>query len=485
MFDGMMVYGDINEFTLLEMQKYINKNTIFVDMKLSIKQHEYDFILPDNYNPAKRITYEELIKDFERENCKVGCEFVCEKHNVIKIYEKIKFMTLHEELTYINEKGEKVSFIEKWIKDANKRKYDMYDTIPKDNLCPDYVYNMWKKLPVEIMPTLDPNEYIEKSLNWFLHHIKVLVDYNEEHYNFVCMWIAQMFQYPENKSIHLVFVGDEGTGKGTFVKFFTTMLGGGNRCFSTSDPQEDIFGKFNDSMKDAFLVVMNEADKSGTYNNNSKFKDLIDMPIITIRPKGHTPFTMKSVHRFMSFSNNADPSIKNKRRDFTMKTSSDKVNDEQYFTEGNKYATDLQCCKYIYDYFMNYSTKPNIMEKDIPVGEYDTMLKQEQKEPLVSMLEDLTYENDCKGKKDYTPDTLYNIYSEFCSRTNVNNKLNKLAFCTRLGFKAYDGIGKTMKKINNKAVRVYMIDFEKLKISLKLTDLDTLEEMTNSGYDTD
>ena len=134
---------------------------------------------------------------------------------------------------------------------------------------------------------------------------------------------------------------------------------------------------------------------------------------------------------------------------------------------------------------MNYSTKPNIMEKDIPVGEYDTMLKQEQKEPLVSMLEDLTYENDCKGEKDYTPDTLYNIYSEFCSRTNVNNKLNKLAFCTRLGFKAYDGIRKTVKKINKKASNVYMIDFEKLKISLKLIDLDTLEEMTNSGYDTD
>ena len=69
-----------------------------------------------------------------------------------------------------------------------------------------------KKLPVEIMPTLDPSDYLDKSLSWFLSHIKVLVDYNEEHYNFVCMWIAQMFQYPENKSIHLVFVGEGRNG---------------------------------------------------------------------------------------------------------------------------------------------------------------------------------------------------------------------------------------------------------------------------------
>ena len=308
---------------------------------------------------------------------------------------------------------------------------------------------------------------------------------SEEHYDFVCMWIAQMFQYPENKSIHLIFVGDEGTGKGTFVKFFITMLGGGHRCFSTSDPQEDVFGKFNDSMKDAFLVIMNEADKSGTYNNNSKFKDLIDSPSITIRPKGHTSFTMKSVHRFMSFSNNADPSIKNKRRDFTMKTSSDKVNDKEYFIEGNKYANDLECCKFIYDYFMKYCTKPNIMEKDIPEGEYDTMLKEEQKEPIICMLEDLTYENECQGVKDYTPDNLYNIYSEFCTRTNVNNKLSKMAFCTRIAFKKYDGISKKVKKVDKKAVNVYTIDFEKLTLSLKLIDLDTLEEAAESGYDTD
>jgi hypothetical protein len=486
MFDGLMVYGDINDYTLKLMQKFINENTIFVDMKLSIKQHEYNFILPDNYNPGKRITYEELIKDFERDNCKVGSEFVCEKHNNIKIYKKMEFMILHEELTYVDDKGDKVSFIEKWVKDADKRKYDIYDTIPKDGLCPDYVYNMWKKLPVEIMPTLDPSDYLDKSLSWFLSHIKVLVDYNEEHYNFVCMWIAQMFQYPENKSIHLVFVGEEGTGKGTFVKFFTTMLGGSNRCFSTSDPQEDVFGKFNDSMKDAFLVIMNEADKAGTYNNNSKFKDLIDMPNITIRPKGHTPFTMKSVHRFMSFSNNADPSIKNKRRDFTMRTSSDKVNNQEYFTEGNKYANDLQCCKYIYDYFKKYEdVKPNIMEKDIPKGDYDTMLKEEQKEPLICMLEDLTYDNDCQGIKDYTPDSLYNIYSEFCTRTNVNNKLSKMAFCTRLAFKRYDGITKTVKKFDKKATNVYTFDFGELTKSLKLIDINTLEDADGSGYDTD
>ena len=485
MFDGLMVYGDINDFTLKQMEKYINENTIFTEMKLSIKAHEYDFKLPDGYIPKERITYEDIKKEFERFNCKVGAEFVYEKHNDFNVFNRANFNVLHEEMTFTNENGEQKSYMDKWFLDKEKRKYDKYDTIPKDSMCPDYVYNMWEKLPVQLMPSLEKTEYYDTALEWFKNHIRVLVDFNEIHYEFVVMWLAQMFQYPENKSIQLVFIGEEGTGKGTFVKFLTTIMGGGHRCFNTEDPQNDIFGQFNDSMKKAFLVVMNEADKSNTYNNNNKFKGLITEPFINIRPKGKTAFSMRSVHRFMGFSNNPDPTTKNKRRDFTMKTSNCKVNNTEYFIEGNKYANNIECCKYIYDWLMIQPTKPNINEKDIPVGIYDEMLKEAQKDPFVEFMEDLVYVySDRTEPKTIIANDLYEKYIDFCKRNYIQYTQNKISFTTKLGYKNFDGMTKKVKKIEGKAFNCYVFDFQQLKKSLNITDVeDCIIQETDSDTD--
>jgi len=481
MFDGLMVYGNINDFTLQQMQKYIHENSIFEKMKLSIKPHEYDFKLPNGFIPKERITYEEVKKEFEKFNCKVAAEFINEKHNDFNVYNRATFNVLNEEMTFTNDKGEELSFMEKWFLDKEKRKYDKYDTIPKNSMCPDYVYNMWEKLPVEIMPSLEETEYYNTALKWFQNHIRVLVDFNEIHYKFVVMWLAQMFQYPENKSIQLIFIGEEGTGKGTFVKFLTTIMGGSHRCFNTEDPQNDIFGQFNDSMKKAFLVVMNEADKSNTYNNNNKFKGLITEPFINIRPKGKTAFSMRSVHRFMGFSNNPDPTTKNKRRDFTMKTSNCKVNNTEYFIEGNKYANNIECCKYIYDWLMKEPTKPNINEKDIPKGIYDEMLKEAQKDPLIDFMEDLVYSyNDEIKPKTIIANNLYEMYIDYCNRNHITYTQNKVSFLTKLSYKNFEGMEKCVKKIEGKAIRCYIFDFQLLKVSLNISDFDD-----DSDYDAD
>ena len=473
MFDGLMVYGDINEFTLSEIENYIHTNSMFKKIKLKIKKHEYNLVMPDDYVVKNLVLdYDSAKKQFELENCKVGAEFVNEKGNNIIIYKITDFTTLHMEKIYekeITDRYGKIIIEEKmfmtdWYLDGNKRRYDKYDCIPKDELCPSNVYNMWVKFPVELIDELTPNNKLDKALNWFLKHIEVLTDYNKEHYNFVLLWLSQMFQYPEHKSIHLIFVGEEGSGKGTLVSFLQKIMGGSGRCFQTSNPQEDVFGKFNDPMKEAFLVILNEADKSGGYNNNSKMKDMITDPTIVIRPKGKTSFTMKSCHRFMSFSNNPDPNIKNKRRDFTMMTSSDKVNDNEYFKEGYSYSDDIVCCKYIYDYLMKYPTLSKINNSDIPFGIYDEMLKNAQKDPITECIEEMcAFNYDTMGIVDYTANQLYEIYLDYAKRNFIEYKLNKIQFTTRLSYKKFNGITKKVKKIENQACNIYMFNFQILK----------------------
>jgi phage/plasmid-associated DNA primase len=473
-FDGLMVYGDINKSTLEDMEKYIQENSDFKMIKLAIKEPSHSFEMPEDFVPKKRDFYNDFKKEFELNNCKVGAEFVCDKHNDFNVYSDHGFKVLHEEMTYINDDGKSTSFITTWFKDAYKRKYDKYDSFPKDNLCPSYVYNMWEKFPVQTMPAVNSAKS-KAGLDWFLNHINIMVDYNDIHANFVKMWIAQMFQYPENKSIHLIFVGLEGSGKGTFVKFFETLMGGSHRCWECTDPQEDIFGKFNDMMKKAFLVILNEADKSGTYNASNKMKALITESTINIRPKGKTSFTMRSCHRFMSFSNNADPNHKLKRRDFTMRMSDYKINDEFYFTEGNYYAKCLEVAKAIYDYFMTYPTKPNIVESDIPKGDYDEMLKETQKEPIIEFIEEILYVN--KGVKHYPSNALYETYLDFCKRNHIPFPLAKLQFTTKLGMRKYNGLSRSKKWVNQKATNVWTFDIDLLRPQF-ITE--TIEEFLGS-----
>ena len=473
-FDGLMVYGDINKSTLESMESYIAEHSHFKMIKLTIKEPNHSFSMPDDFIPKQRDSYNDLKKEFELVNCKVGHQFVCNIHNDFELYNDHNFKVLHDELSYIDEEGKSASFINTWFKDKFKRKYDKFDCYPKDELCPSYVYNMWEKFPVQLMPSIT-NDKTQKGLDWFLEHIKVMVDYNEIHADFVKMWIAQMFQYPEHKSIHLIFIGLEGSGKGTFTRFFETLMGGAHRCWECTDPQEHIFGKFNDMMKKAFLVILNEADKSGTYNANNKMKALITDPIINIQPKGKTSFVMKSCHRFMSFSNNPDPNNKLKRRDLTFRMSDSKINNVAYFNEGNSYAKDLNVVKAIYDYFMIYPTKPVIVESDIPKGEYDEMLKDAQKEPIMEWLEEFVYVG--TGVVDYTNTRLYEYYIDYCKHEHVPFPLQKLQLTTRLGMRKYNGLTKNKKKINGKACNVWTFDFTLLKPQFNTEFIDVVSDL--------
>ena len=470
-FDGLMVYGEIDKSILDDIEKRIKEKTSFKMIKLAIKEPTYDFDMPEDFTPKKRDFYNEVKKEFEVVNCKVGHEFICDKHNDFNIYSDHAFKVLHEELTFINDEGKSTSFINTWCKDAYKRKYDKYDSFPKEELCPVWVYNMWEKYPVQLMcPVI--NNKTKTGLEWFLNHIDVMVDYNKIHADFVKMWIAQMLRYPENKSIHLIFVGLEGSGKGTFVKFFETLMGGPHRCWECTDPQEDIFGKFNDMMKKAVLVILNEANKSGTFHANDRMKALITEPTINIRPKGKTSYTMKSYHRFMSFSNNPDPNHKLKRRDITFRMSDDKIDNVEYFNEGNSYAKDLGVAKAIYDYFMVYPTKPVIVNMDIPKGEYDEMLKETQRDPIFEFLEETVYVG--TGIRHVTSNTLYESYLEFCKRNHIHWTKTKNCFGAQLGMKKRNGSINGAKKIEGRKQNVWTFDFDLLKPQFADKDLEVI-----------
>ena len=473
MFDGLMAYGDMSVGFLKHLEDQIRKED-YTNIVLIEKSHEYDFVVPDDYKATIITKYEDVREEFEKRNVKVGHLFVNELDDGETIYKKGDFGILHEELKFIKKRKDK-QFINEWFTDIDKRKYDYFDSFPKDSICPKNCYNLFKPFAItkvgEIDKDLIPD--CEKALQYFKNHISVLCNHEEIMVKFVLMWIAQMVQYPEFKSVELVFISQEGAGKGLLLEFFKTILGGDKRCWETTDPQRDIFGQFNGSMKDAFLVIMNEANKSNFYNANDKKKGLITDPMININIKSIPAFPMRSYHRFITFSNNPAPTIPNKRRDAIIRCSDEKIDNVPYFNEGWKYATDLNCCKYIYDWLLKEPTKPKITGVDIPLSSYHEALIEVHRSSIVEFIEDKSgewFNTDHKEKpiKEVSSLSFYDLFRYYCNENHIENHIGQIGFGMKIEFMNLKSITKKNKKVEGKAVNTYFIDIDLLYKELKL-----------------
>ena len=461
--DGLMVYGDVSEGFLKTIKDYVEKQSGFVNINITIKPHSTKFEMPDDWEAPVYNTYTSMKEDFNKSNCKVGEQFVHFTDTEIFEFSRTGFQTFHEELKYFDaEKGCAVSFTKRWFEDPEKSKYTRMDSYPKPELCPKDVLNIWRKYPVEMITESIDTDKCEKGLEYFKNHIKVLCNHQQEVVDFVNLWISQMFQYPENKSCELVFISAEGAGKGMFLEFFKTIMGFG-RVWECTDPQRDIFGSFNGQMRDALLVVFQEANKSVFYNANDKKKALITDEVITINQKGVKQYKMKSYHRFLTFTNNALPCVPNKRRDAIIHASDEMIGNKEYFNEGFNYAQDVGVCKYIYDHYMKQETKPRIVGADIPITDYHKEMVEAHK-PLVRMflehIADKAQDNELEEM--YSAEDFYRMFVGYAAheKQSTDGIKNKIEFGLKIRKENIKSIEKRVKKINGKATNMYLIDLD-------------------------
>ena len=481
MFDGLMVIGDLRTTAIPDMEKYIHENTMFDNIKLTIKEQETTLELPEDYVMVEKQTYETIAEEFNKKNCKVGQYFVREDDFGYEVFKKGEFTIINDELQFypLNSKKE-IPFTQEWFKDPNKRIYDRFDSFPKPEMCPKNIYNTWK--PFEILKVPETtNDDVIKGRDFFLNHIMILCGNDKKVYNFIILWLSQMFQYPENKTIMPIFISKEGTGKGIFLEFLRTIIGA-SRVLETTDPLKDIFGNFNGLMKNAFLVVFNESNKSNFYNQNDKKKGIITDSVININQKGIAEQTITSQHRFITFTNNPDPAAKNKRRDLFIRCSDEKVNDEEYFTQLALYSKNKQVCRAIYDWLMEQPTKPFIVDNDIPETEYDKIIEEHQFDPGLEFLRWLYYSYKDGNINEFTGKRLFEMFDDWRKDNNITYAPTKEGFLIKLGFYGLDGLVKVRKRVNKIPTWIYRFDYDKLKNDLKIKEenVDNFKE-----YDSD
>ncbi len=515
MFDGLMLYGDfynekgtniINQAT-----KYINDKYENLNMVITLKEHNNDIVIPDDFEiPKPALTAEEfLIKEglqnetyakmkeqFELQHCKIINKSVyiklltdksivyMSKNELIVSYEHIKFTKI------VSSPGAepypvKVKFINEWIDDCSIRKYEDVGIYPPPLKCPKHIYNLWNNFDGEDL--IKEFEKKPKELQEILNHILILCN-NEQHIsNYFIQWMAQMVQFPAVKSVCPTFISKEGAGKGTLLQILRRLLGS-KSVLETTKPSRDVWGSFNGIMKNAFLVNLNELSARETMESEGVIKGLITDNALQINEKGRNQYEIKSYHRFIITTNKEEP-IKTKqgdRRNFIIRCSDQLCGDKKYFDNMYSLIKNDDVMATFYKYLLDLPNMDKFNLLEIPQTEYQSDLNELSIDPILLYITDFTEEN--FYYKDSTDEPImevfsnevYNNFIKWCKNKNIPYDVSSVKFAVRLKRMNINGISQGSR--TNKGRKI-LFDIDKLKIFLKMDFIEDVKDITDDEYE--
>jgi len=216
-----------------------------------------------------------------------------------------------------------VSLADAWLDDIDRRQYDgiVFDPEFKS---PDTYYNLFRGFLLE-----------PKSGDWSLymdHMIEVICGGNESHGMWLMTWMARILQEPGGKrpGTCVVLRGEQGTGKGCFVSLFGRIFG---THFLQITNQKHLTSNFNQHLKDAILVFVDEGFWAGDKTAEGVLKGLITEDHHLIEQKGKDVIAVKN-HINLVMASNSEwviPAAMEERRFAVFDVSNKHRRDKKYF----------------------------------------------------------------------------------------------------------------------------------------------------------
>ena len=350
----------------------------------------------------------------------------------IQIVKKKDFKDRFEDWSYMEVKKKKngetsteqVPFIEKWLKDPEKRYHTHLDLIPPPLKAPKEVYNLWKGFDIErskVAPK-DPSRVFEL--------IKVLCNHDMNAYEYVVDWIAQMFQSPAVKTgTALCFKSKQGAGKGSLYNILHKMMG--SLCKETADPLQTIFGAHGNLHIGKIFVAVDETGSGDTCKVLGRLKNIITSDSAVYNEKGLKQVDVSNFTRFMFTTNNSIPiSVdgKDDRRYCIIECSSELIGPQNsgFWNEFyEEVVNDEGVLRGFYD---------ALMLRDISGRNWraipDTELRQEvidvSTHPIVFWFDMFIRSHPVDQK--WTPTQLFDSYRSYCAEHGINSCRNAKSF---------------------------------------------------------
>lgn len=118
--------------------------------------------------------------------------------------------------------------------------------------------------------------------------------------DYLKLWLACMFRYPDRPVPYLSFWGPQNCGKSTFHEMLSLLFEGGIVGADTALTSKD---SFNGELQSAILCVVEEVSMKGNNVANRRLKDWVTSPYITIHPKHGTPYRAKNYTHWIQTAN--------------------------------------------------------------------------------------------------------------------------------------------------------------------------------------
>ena len=458
-FDGFMTDNEIDVSSLpADICNWTEKP---IESNVTVPE---DFMFVPDAVVVNENSYEDMKLEFEKKHAKIieisAFVLIGDVGDVIFKSEAqltISYRHLHYMKWVDKENGgyyQKQSFITEWLNDSNMKTYDRMDVYPNAEKCPPNVFNTWTPFAAETWPAHETID--EEAVDDFKHHCKVLSGNNQEVCDIVFIpFLAHMIQYPDMKSFVINLISGQGAGKGTLMDIISAIIGL-PKVLETQKPLRDIFGDHNAQMTSKYLVIFDEVKKSDMNEVQGQYKGLVTTGNININPKGKDIFTIKSYHRFLSTSNDADsmPTKTGDRRNIIIRSSDELIGNKEYFTKMHGYINDPRAIWSIFMFLKNLPDVPKVFDvANLPHTDYQNTLQEASRDYIDLWLEGLTVANPELNEKQMNSEEVFRDWNQFLIDNNIEYKITKPQLEKNISLKQYKEI--SVKRIKTGNVKVF------------------------------
>lgn len=208
----------------------------------------------------------------------------------------------------------------KWLGWDKRRSYNKIVFKPSGTVLPGE-FNTFMGLRVEMVfditsPDFDLTEANMEKIKLRLKHLReVLADNNPDVFDYLLKWLKVVLVAKLKSKVALVFIGGQGTGKGSFWdEFLGQKLVGGDedgRCngpYSQIGDIDKIVGRFNTLGIGRLLINGDECSSfGGAYKQNNALKRILTERVNQWEQKGVDAITVRDFANYIFTTNNPHP----------------------------------------------------------------------------------------------------------------------------------------------------------------------------------
>lgn len=235
---------------------------------------------------------------------------------------KQSFINMYENQLVRCKDGRDRSKAKIWLAHKDRREFHGITFDPKTLDHKNGLYNIWKGFSIK------PQKGCCEKFK--AHILNVICSGNKDYFNYVWLWLSHLVQKPNELSPVLVLMGEQGTGKNTFVDPIGEIFG---QHYLPLDNINQFLGNFNFHLKNAVLLHGNEAVWGGNKQALGKLKAMVTEKDCVIEGKNKDQIRMKNFKHLILSSNEDWPVHleRDARRFLVLNISSKHKDDRLYF----------------------------------------------------------------------------------------------------------------------------------------------------------